>query len=110
MSRGRRPAIPARHSAYAARHRRGARLVEAAVSELQHQFEISSVIESHAVYRATLCATRDTQRARLILANLDRVLAARDLDEWHRLDLQLHRTLSRQSGNEVLAAMAERTQ
>jgi len=110
MPRSCRPATPARHSAYAARNRRDTRLVEAAESALQHQFELSSVIESHAVYRATLSATRDTQTARLILASLDRVIAARALREWHRLDWQLHRTLSEQSGNEVLAAMAERTQ
>src|SRR6266487_4059412 len=110
MPRGHRAATPARHSAYTARHPRGTRLVEAAVSALQHQFEVSSVIESHAVYRATLSDTRDTHIVRLILASLDRVIATRDLDNWHRLDLQLHRARYAQSGNEVLAAMAERTQ
>src|SRR5437588_1341457 len=108
MPRGHRPARTTRHSAYAGRQRRGTQQVEAAVAALQHQFEVSSVIESHAVYRAALSATRDTQTARLILAGLDGVIAARDLDEWHRLDLQLHRTWNEQSGNDVLAAMAER--
>jgi len=80
-----------------------------ASSDLQYTFELAVVLESHAVSRAATCTGRDLHAARIALAEFDHAIESRRLARWASLELQLHRMLDDQSGNLVLAAMAERT-
>jgi DNA-binding GntR family transcriptional regulator len=87
-----------------------ARLPEAVLREVLYRFEVSTVLECHAVYRAALSPDTDLRGARAALASHHPAGAlARDPAAWHRLDVQFHRTLDEQSGNAILTAMIART-
>jgi DNA-binding GntR family transcriptional regulator len=100
-------ATPVRHSAFS---RGSAPPRPPSAAELLHTFELASVLEAHAVHRvATAARSPDLHAARLALADLDLAIDARGVARWAGLELQLHRALNDQSGNLVLAALAERT-
>jgi DNA-binding GntR family transcriptional regulator len=86
-----------------------ARVPEVVLRDVLYRFEVSTVLECHAVYRAALSPDRDLRGARAALASHNLGALARDPAEWHRLDVEFHRTLDQQSGNAVLAAMIDRT-
>lgn len=77
--------------------------------DLLHTFELSIVLESHAVTRAATFAERDLCAAEASLADFDHAMQTRRLARWAGLEIQFHRALDDQCGNQVLAAMAERT-
>jgi DNA-binding GntR family transcriptional regulator len=72
------------------------------VRDLAHRFELRAVLECDAVRRAALSPNADVQPAWLLLLSAPRA--------WDRLELAFHRLVNEQSGNSVLAAMAERSQ
>jgi DNA-binding GntR family transcriptional regulator len=78
------------------------------IPDLLYRYEVCTVLEGHAVYRAALSTTCDLRTARALLACLNQVMLAADLGGWNRLHLEFHRALNDQSGNLVLAAMVER--
>jgi DNA-binding GntR family transcriptional regulator len=86
-----------------------ARLPDAVLRDVLYRFEVSTVLECHAVYRAALSPETDLRGARAALASHNLATLTRNPAEWHRLDVQFHRTLDQQSGNAVLTAMIERT-
>ena len=81
---------------------------ESVIRDLLHRFEVCAILECDAIYRAATSATRDTRRARSVLASLNHVMLAPDPAAWNCLDVLFHRTLNDQSGNLVLAAAVER--
>jgi DNA-binding GntR family transcriptional regulator len=74
-----------------------------------HLFELSAVLESHAVARVATASGRDLYPARAGLATLELVIQRRQFAAWVNQEVRFHRVLNDQSGNQVLAAMAERT-
>jgi DNA-binding GntR family transcriptional regulator len=77
-------------------------------SDLLHRFELCSVLECSAVQRAALSPNRDLSAARLALFRLDEAIAGCDGAAWDALEVHFHRVVNNQSGNLVLAHMAER--
>jgi DNA-binding GntR family transcriptional regulator len=59
--------------------------------------------------RVAGAAQPDLLAARHQLADLDRAIETHQLENWANLEIEFHRALDEQSGNSVLAAMAERT-
>jgi DNA-binding GntR family transcriptional regulator len=80
-----------------------------AIGHLLHTFELSSVLEAHAVSRAAASPERDLHLARAALDLLGQTLEAGDRTRWPSLEIQFHRALNEQGGNLVLASLAERT-
>jgi DNA-binding GntR family transcriptional regulator len=78
-------------------------------ADLHYAFELAVVLESHAVARAATATTCDLRHVQKLLGEFDQAIASRRLARWAALELRLHRALDDQSGNQVLAAMAERT-
>ena len=101
VSRGLRVAGLAKHS--------GALPTESLIRDLLYRFEVWTVLECHAVQLAALSAIRDLRHARAISTGLERIMAVPGSPDWNWLEVELHRAIDDQSGNQVLAAMAERT-
>jgi DNA-binding GntR family transcriptional regulator len=78
-------------------------------ADLHYTFELAAVLESHAVSRVATATTRDLRAVQGLLAEFDHAIGTQRHAPWASLELQLHRALDDQSGNLVLAAMAERT-
>jgi DNA-binding GntR family transcriptional regulator len=100
-----RPAATGRHSPFSAR----SPLDVPSPTQLGHTFELAAILEAHAVVRVAGATRPDLIAARRGLANLDCAIETRQLERWANLEIEFHVALNDQSGNSVLAAMAERT-
>jgi DNA-binding GntR family transcriptional regulator len=97
---------PSGHTALAARPT--AYPTHSLVADLLHRFELWTVLECHAVSRAALAAHRDMGAVRAAFPELNQQLVPTVPAEWQRLELRLHRTITDQAGNPLLADMVER--
>jgi DNA-binding GntR family transcriptional regulator len=86
-------------------------LTQATAADLLNHFEVWTVLECHAVAQAALAPHRDLRSLRAVFPDFSpnqQVLGPADSTRWHHLELRLHRAISEQSGNAVLAHMVAR--
>jgi DNA-binding FadR family transcriptional regulator len=78
-------------------------------ADLLHHFEVWTVLECHAVHQAALAKHRDLRSVRAVFPDFNQqMLAPSDPIRWQQLELRLHRAISEQSGNALLAHMVAR--
>jgi len=80
----------------------------ALVADVLHRCELWTLLECHAVGRAARSANRDVRTVRAVFPELNQQLVAPSAPaDWQRLELRLHRAITAQAGNWLLAAMVQ---
>jgi DNA-binding GntR family transcriptional regulator len=84
------------------------RFTRALVADVLHRCELWTLLECHAVDRAARSANRDVRTVRAVFPELNQqVVAPSEPADWQRLEHRLHRAITEQAGNALLAAMVQ---